>query len=132
MFRCGSAVGTRRLFRLLRTPLAATAPSAAAVAAVLAAAAAARVRSHAHRRGRARASARWRHLATDRRRARGIRRFRVQRSPRAGLRLYPTGPTLCPPGVGTPGCGCPAGTWHRQVEIQSLRNVATVILSAVK
>lgn len=59
----------RGLLRRLRTPLVATAPSAAAVSAVLAvaAAAAARARSHAHRRGRARASARWRHLATEHR-----------------------------------------------------------------
>lgn len=103
-----------RLFRLLRTPLIATAPSAAAVAAVLAAAAAAaaRVRLHAHRRGRARASARWRHLATGRRRAGseglglGCGLWRV-------LRRFPTRPTRRPPELGAPGCGCPAGTWLR-------------------
>lgn len=89
------SLGFRSLFRPLRNPVVTTAPLAAAVAAVLAAAAAAaRVRSHAHRRGRARASARWRHLATDRRRTRGIRGFRAPRSPQAGFAAFPHPPDL--------------------------------------
>ncbi|XP_057554172.1 ESX-1 secretion-associated protein EspI-like [Hippopotamus amphibius kiboko] len=91
----------RRLFRRLRTLLVATAPSAAAVAAVLAAAAA-RVRPHAHRRGRARASARWRHLATDRRRPGGLRGFRAGRSSPAGFAAFPHPPDSLPSQAGGP------------------------------
>lgn len=88
-----------RLFRPLRTLLVTTAPSAAAVAAVLAAAAtAARVRFHAHRRGRARASARLRHVATDRRRAGRLHRFRAGRSRPAAFAVFPQPPDTLPSG----------------------------------
>ncbi|XP_053459567.1 uncharacterized protein LOC128594665 [Nycticebus coucang] len=89
----------RRLLRLLRSPLVATASCAAAVAAVLVAAAAAtaaRVRFHAHRRGRARVSARWRHLATRRPRPGGVPEFRVQRSPPAGSAAFAHPPDPLP------------------------------------